>query len=772
MLLRMVKNDFKKSRWITISMILFIGAASMLLSLSAILFVNLSRSIELMMNAAETPHFMQMHTGSIDHPRMDRFVASNESVSDFQLVEFVNIDAEHMLINGRPLQNTVQDNGIVKQNQNFDFLLDLDNQPIQAREGEIFVPLAYFKDRSIKIGDTIAFHGIPFSVKGYLRDAQMNSPLSSSKRFLVHASDFESILELGRVEYLIEFRLNGPDAIQAFEADYVKSGLESNGPTLTDPLFRMINGVSDGLMMAVILLVSFIVVIIAFLCIRFTLLARLDDDYKEIGVLKAVGFHVRDIKRMYLFKYFLIAAMGSLLGFIVSLGLKGALLENVRLFMGISSTLVGEMTMGLLAAVFITVLVTAYVSMVLRRIKRVSVTESIRFGVVHDQPKKRLKMSLEKTRIRNTNVFLALEDIGRKKKLYLTMGMVIILSVFIINLPTNMFYTIDSESFITYMGVGECDLRIDVQQGENLEKVLSRVEMQMDQDARISTFSVFVARSYTALDEHGNEVRLKIELGDHEAFPIEYTEGKMPVAEDEIALSSINAEEVGLSVGEHLTIFHDGTEKELFISGIYSDLTNGGKTAKAGFVDENSEIMWGIVYADLIDPARKAAVVSDYQDLFPTVKVSDIDAFIDQTFGTTKTSFRNASLVGTVVALFIVFLITVLFIRMLVAKERYKIAVLKILGFTTVDLRSQFIYRGLIVTVLAILIGIVLSLTVGERLAELMIANFGVTAFTFSINVLFTYLILPLAICMTVWISILIGTRDLERVEISLNIKG
>jgi hypothetical protein len=67
-------------------------------------------------------------------------------------------------------------------------------------------------------------------------------------------------------------------ALGVFEAAYTSAGLDANGPTLTYPLFKTMNAISDGLMIAVILLVSVLVVMIAFMCIRFTLLADIHRD--------------------------------------------------------------------------------------------------------------------------------------------------------------------------------------------------------------------------------------------------------------------------------------------------------------------------------------------------------------------------------------------------------------------------------------------------------------------------------------------------------------
>ncbi len=44
-------------------------------------------------------------------------------------------------------------------------------------------------------------------------------------------------------------------------------------------------------------------------------LARLEDEYREFGVLKAVGLYDKDIIKLYIAKYTLIAFVGSLSGY-------------------------------------------------------------------------------------------------------------------------------------------------------------------------------------------------------------------------------------------------------------------------------------------------------------------------------------------------------------------------------------------------------------------------------------------------------------------------
>lgn len=100
----------------------------------------------------------------------------------------------------------------------------------------------------------------------------MNAMMASSKRFLVCGADYERLKSAGSEEYLIEFLLEEGADVHALATAYTDAGLLANGPAITKPLIRMMNGLSDGLMILVILLVSVVVLLISMLCIRFTLL--------------------------------------------------------------------------------------------------------------------------------------------------------------------------------------------------------------------------------------------------------------------------------------------------------------------------------------------------------------------------------------------------------------------------------------------------------------------------------------------------------------------
>ncbi len=768
---KIIKNDIRKSKLITITTVLFVVIAAMMVSLAAILLVSLSGAVETLMNQAKTPHYMQMHAGEIDIERLTSFAEQNNNVDQFQVVEFLGIDASELLFNGQTLTGSVMDNGFSTQNDSFDYLLDLEGNVIQVSDGEVYIPVFYWKDGIADVGDKLTVHGMEFTVAGLLRDSQMNSALAMSKRCLISENDYAVLREYGNVEYLIEMRVKDISALGLLEADYFAAGLESNGPMVTYANFKAMNGLTDGLMVGIILLVAMIVVAIAFLCIRFTLLAKIEDDYREIGVMKAIGLRVSDIKKLYLSKYMVLSAGACILGFVLSFFFRGKLTENIRLFLGESSAASFAPFFGMLGVLLVFLSIAAYVNGVLGQFRKIPATEALRFGAAQERRGGAAYFRLSGNRFLSTNVFLGVKDVLTQKKLYVTMLAVLIACSFIILVPQNVFNTISGKNFMTYMGIGGCDFRFDIQQTDNIPEKTAEIVEAVKQDRNITSYSVLTSRIYTVLMEDGTEERLKIELGNHNIFPISCSEGRLPESQNEMSLSALSADALGKRAGDSITLVSEGGNRVLTVSGIYSDFTNGGKTAKAVFDDDTAEIMWSIVNAKLADSSMADQVVLGYAARYPDVKVTSVDDFMEQMYGATIRSVGLASHVALVVALLITILVTLLFIKMLIAKNRYSIAVMKASGFTNGDFKVQYAARSILVLLIGILLGVILANTLGEALTVMTTSSFGVTSLQLQINPVSAYLLCPLMMIVATLFATMLGTSGIGRVTISENIK-
>lgn len=771
---KIIKNDIRKSKLITWTITAFILVAAMLTALAASLTVNLFGAIDNMLLSAKSLDFMQMHTGDVDMEQLQSFAETNDSVEDYQVLQFLNIDGADIIIGDDSLAGSIQDNGLSVQSGKFDFLLNLNGEVIRPADGEIYVPLYYMQNGNAALGDKVTIHGISFTVAGFLRDSVMNAALVSSKRFLVSEADFERVRQFGQLEYLIEFRLAEDISFPAFETAYLDAGLPANGPpAITYTQVKMINGITDGIMIAVLVLIGILVILVAFLCIRFTLLAKIEEDYKEIGVLKAIGIRVSQIKKLYLAKYGAIAGAACALGFLVSLPLQMPFMQNIRLYMGEGGSPLSGLLWGFLGAAVICGTVLLYVNVMLGRFRKISAAQAVRFGSPKEKSKSARTFRLTHNRLFSRNAFLGIKDVLSRKKLYITMLMVLVISSFIMIVPQNISSTISAKSFITYMGMGICDVNIGVMrtQVEDVEGKAAEIANVLAEDKNVEKYALFTSMMLDRKADDGTIEKLRVAFGDYSAFPITYSKGRGPQSESELALSALNAEDLEKTVGDKIILIVDGAEKHLTVCGIYSDVTNGGRTAQAIFDADNADVLSVSTAVTFRNRQSIETAISQYREQFSFAKVTSIDESIEQMLGSIQAAIQMASAVAALAAVLLTLLVTMLFMKMLVAKDRYPIAILKSLGFTGADIRRQYLTRSITVLALGVIIGTLLANTLGELVGVAIVSSFGAATFNFVVNPWFVYLISPLLIAGCVVSSTLLGVSGIQALKISEHIK-
>ncbi|WP_368756982.1 ABC transporter permease [Enterococcus avium] len=768
---KIVKNDIRESKLITATTTMFITVAAILVALAMILSVNLSGSIDTLMEKTQSPHYMQMHTGSLDKSRLAKFVKDNGNVSAYEASEFLNLSGSDIEIGGHSFADSVEDNGLAVQNKNLDFFVDMENRPIQPKPGELYVPIAFKKQGFAEIGDKAEIAGKKFTVTGFLRDGTMNSQMAGSKRLLLHQKDYDVLFSQGRLEYIIEFRLKDPSKLNQFEAAYKKAGLEANGPSGTHRLFKLGNALSDGVLIGILLLISVLVVLMTFMCIRFTLLAKIEEDYREIGVMKAIGLQIKDIKKIYLAKYATLSVAGSLFGYLVSLPLSYLLLKNIKLFMGESTNEGLSWLLALVGIVVVMLLIIGYVYSLLSRFKKISAVETIRFSTSNEKINTKTHFNLRKFKLFSVDTRLGIIDIMNRKKIYLTMLMVFILSTFIMIVPALVYHTTVSDDFIENIGFShQVDIGASLYQSTNNTKHEQKIEDYLKEDSDVASFSKIVTKNFDVKDAGTTENILSVELGNHQKFPVDYLQGRAPNKTNELALSTINAEEYNKKIGDSLVLIRDGKEERFIVCGIYANVFNGGKTAKATFKDNKATSIWTDINIKLKNPDKLEQKMRQYKQDLPFAKMNNAREYRDQTFGSTIHSIMLISLGSLLVALLITGLITALFMKLLLVKDKKEIATLKVLGFTNKDINRQYLSRSLTVLIIGLFSGTLLAMTVVKGMSGILALALG------GVNVqlkgsLLIYLGCPLLMLLVTVFATKAVTDQAGKIEIAENLK-
>ena len=461
------------------------------------------------------------------------------------------------------------------------------------------------------------------------------------------------------------------------------------------------------------------------------------------------------------------AAAGCMAGIVLSFLLKSLLLQNIRLNMGTGGNGKAALFLAPAGVLIVFFAIMLYVNGVLRRLHKVSASEAMRLGTGPMASGGAGRMALSHSHFFNVSIFLGIRDVLLQKKLYGVNFTVLLFAAFLLVIPINLYTTMSSRGFVTYMGIGNCDLRIDLRQSDHLAEDAARIAREMEQDASILRHTSLITKAFQVETPDGTVRNLLTELGDHRVFPVSYVKGQAPVSPDEIALSAMNAEELGKNPGDSLTLITGSGTRTMTVCGIYSDITNGGKTAKAAFPADSDDTVWAVIYAGLKDPSMLSQTVREYADTFPDTKVTDIRDYVAQTYGPTLNAIRMAAIAAAAVALALTGLITLLFVNMLTAKDRYSIAVMKASGFTAGDIRLQYISRFVLVSVCGVFAGILLANTVGGAFASLVLSGFGAPTFRFAVNPLLSCLLCPLLMIYTAVSASLAGTKGIKKITIA-----
>lgn len=596
-------NDLIKNRGVNVALILILILSAFLMATGAMVMERLVGSVNALFDEAKPPHYLQMHKGDYDTDALAEFASGHPEIESWLIEDMLGFDGTAISWQ-RPgagaagdLSDSLIDNLFVTQNEDFDFLIDGDGMIPQPSAGEVYVPVAYQQDFELQVGDEVMIRtdggSHDLSVQGFVRDSQMASSLSSATRFLVAEEDFQDLAGAGGgdPEIIVEYRLTDTSLMSQFQTAYESDDtLPKNGQAVTYQMIRLINAFSDGLVAVALIFVSGLLMAIALLSLRFVIRGTLEDEVREIGVMKAIGIPNRAITGLYLSKYSVMTLLACLIGGVLAVGATGLLTRSVQVNYAEAPVGLAAFLAPVVALLLVYLIVMVMCRGVLRAVRRVEVVGALVRGSTLDEKQTARRAKRRARRARRTdlatarggsmNRALALLDLKADVGQWALIPVVFALAAVLITLPTNLLTTFQSPRFVTYMGSPESDLRADLQFSDGVGAEYQQVLAGMRDDDRITEVRAFGNFLYETQGEDGWET-LRVEVGDYSDGTVEFLDGGAP-GRGEIALSVMNANQYTVSPGEEMSIRRssgDSTDT-VVVSGIYQDVTSGGYTAK------------------------------------------------------------------------------------------------------------------------------------------------------------------------------------------------
>ena len=244
------------------------------------------------------------------------------------------------------------------------------------------------------------------------------------------------------------------------------------------------------------------------------------------------------------------------------------------------------------------------------------------------------------------------------------------------------------------------------------------------------------------------------------------TDGRVPIYDNEIAVTEILAEELDLKIGDKVTVSNHNRKSEYIITGINvyaNDLGLNFSMPLEGAEKLGVEDIYYCCYS-FKDSSKAEDVANAINESF-----SDIVS-AEAVYSSVEMYTYNLVVDAMTVIIYVISVIFSLVVVMMVCtktflQERKDIGIYKALGFTSKKLRLQFAVRFLIISLIGSVSGSLLSLCFTEKVLSMIFREIGIASFNANFTpVAFT---VPVAlVCICFFIFAYFASRKIKTVEI------
>lgn len=777
--IKLLMNDFRKRAWKNIILFVFMCLSVTIAASVVLMLSQLFSSITSMYETAKPPHFLQMHMGTIEQADIDEFNESYEGVTYWQSVPMFNLYGDNIIVTGDDKSYTLSDCRLdisfVKQNDEYDVLLDEKRTPLNLKDGEIGVPIIVLDQYDISLGDkvTISADGIEkqFTVVTYVYDGMMNSTTCSSTRFLISDADFDSLFgNIGETEYLIETYFTDRSLASDYQTAYEQNDKElpKNGQAITYTVIFLLSALTDILTAMVFVLAGAMLVIVVVICLRYVILAELEDDVVEIGTMKSIGIPDKGIENLYLAKIRILMSVASVVGFLLALLFLPRFTSHISRFFGEEPLKLQNLLLSIVSVVVIYCIILLFAKKILKQVKRKTIVDLL---VLDDgfSKKVKVKSGLYKSGKLSTNALIGMQEV---RKGYGIVFLLMLIITFLVMVPIRTLQTTQAEDFVTYMGSPICDLLVEVMQGDSLEErneelsnILSE-EVEKDNVQNATVLRRVRSQAFSNTDEL---VGVHVDTGSSAGKGIVYISGTNPSAENHIALSYLLADELGKEEGDKVNIISDNQTYCMEVCGIYQDVTSGGKTAKA-INDFDGELSEKYTYQLELSNGKSAEVFSNNlkSRLGSGYSIKSMDSFLDQTLGGVTVRFSQAVYLVIIIGMIITIFIVLLYMELRLARTMHALAEKIAMGIPIKAICIQELYPMLLLGGTGIILGVILTELLGEKVVSglFSLLGLGITSISFS-NITISCILVPVSLVIILVVINLSVCMKVKKIDIT-----
>ena len=701
---RILKKDLKRKKTMNIILLLFVVLCSMFAAASVNNIIAVVGGLDYYFEKAELGDYFIIERSTGGEDTISKILKHSENVSGYRTYNVVNASCDDLKTDSGKLMefsNIALICDINNTKQNF---FGMDNEVItDVEKGKVYITGSVPKREGVKIGERFYVElgdtKLPLEVAGFAKDALLGSEMMGNPRLLINSADFET---LTADETIHTYSCGHVYDIDTDNAAALESELnEQNGMLFSGDrdLIKM-TYIMNMLVAAIILVVSAGLLIVSFVVLRFTIRFTIAEEFREIGVMKAIGLNNSSIRMLYLVKYLGITLAGAVIGYFGSVPFGNLLLKSVSENMVLGND--NGMIIGVVCCIAVVLIIMLFGWSSTRRVEKLSAIDAVRSGQTGERFRKRSLLSLGKSKFGSTG-FLALNDVTSEPKQYGILTAVFAICTALVMILAVTANTLDSGSLLYLLSMTDSDVYLnDSTRAMEIIAGTKTICETEDEIADILTENDMPGNVYLE-DWYKLPVTAKngsfqinfLKCADTVTTDYDYTDGSAPMKPDEIAVTKQISKKLGAEIGDRVTVKIGGEEREFIITAYFQCFNNLGECARfhqdVEIADTlmTSSFSYQITFDDHPDKAVIEERIEKLKDIFDNQNIFDTKGFVKDCMGVGDMIAAVKNLV-LMLSLIIIILLAVLMERSFISKERSEIALLKAVGF---DSGSVILYH-------------------------------------------------------------------------------
>ncbi|MCW1238453.1 ABC transporter permease [Bacillus pretiosus] len=762
----MWKKKIKNSKLSFFLIAVILMVTSSLLSTSRIFIDNINNSITDYYSNPKFPDVYLFNSSKKEMKLLEEKASEGKIIKDLQ-----EYKAMYSSMNINKLNNEKfnEDRNLIISIKNIKDLnwkltiLEGENNPSPGH-GEIWISKILADKKDLRLNDIIEIdkaNGSKFKVSAIINDSQNASLANPAKIMYINEKDVN----------LFDKEVTGEFAVFKYASEkedvtkYIHDNFASNKYYM-EKYYLILNQLADtGLVSVVMTLAGILTLISGIIVVMFTLRNNLKKEVKSIGTYKALGFKASEIKKIYSKAYLFVGVISTTIGVAISFPAAYILQKNILKYLGDFGYNIRYLIIGGIIIAFFNVIIQLFVTLELRKIKKISPIEAISMT---GNPKGGNRSWVL---FRNTNnpIALSINDILKDRRLSLNVCVITTIYMFttLLFINTNHMFAVSNENANIWLNLHKTTATINT--NITSQEMENDIVNYLNKDRKVENYGYglylnagnyikYDSEKYGALDVYAIE-----SFSTYDNLGFEIYEGRLPGKFNEINVSIQMLSDTNLKIGDKMNFKINGKDEEFLIVGSFGSIKYGGRNVRLlneamkhyNFKPDYNTIVVQLENKKYYDDFKK-----DFEKKF---KGTSVQADLGNYNQLLKDMTSMVPPVVTIISVFMLILsalniITIISIIMM--DERRKIGIQKALGFTSRFLKVRILSRIAILTLVGIAAAICMHEIISKPLIELVITSPNAIIFSLTKTILYCFV--------TFFVMLLfafIGTLRIERIN-------